>query len=457
MIFNEFSFIFGFLPIVLAVFFMPGLKRIRAYTLIVFSFMFYGLAGIEHAIVLGAEIIWVYAITSQRKFRDSKYLLTAVVLPVALALVYYKYLGFLFGSILDLQTISERETFSLFLDVALPAGISFFTFQLISYAIDLYRGDIKEIPSFSHFAAYISFFPQLVAGPILRYRDVAVPLWHLEQYDIDLNNAARGIGYICLGLGAKVLLADTLGHYISGYRNDPENLTQLASLYTLFAYSFQIYFDFYGYSLIAIGLGALFGFNFPANFKLPYEALNPREFWRRWHITLSFWIRDYLYIPLGGNKAYIRNIIIVMALCGLWHGAGWTFIIWGLYHAAMVIAYHVWQDYWDKWPILLQQAVTFLLVSLGWILFLFDFNGVQAFFSSMIGLNQAHQASPTIEMWIALFVATLVCFTVRFEKLADNNFSHVWSKALTNIGFAVLFVGVLLFLNRSETFIYFRF
>jgi alginate O-acetyltransferase complex protein AlgI len=457
MIFNEFSFIFGFLPIVLALFFMPRLKRIRAYTLITSSFVFYGLAGVEHAIVLGIEIIWVYAITSQRKFRDNTYLLTAVVLPVALALIYYKYLGFFVGSILDLQTNPDKKTFSLFLDVALPAGISFFTFQLISYAIDLYRGDIKEVPTFSHFAAYISFFPQLVAGPILRYRNVAVPLRYLEQYNFDLNNTARGIGYICIGLGVKVLLADTLGHYISEYRGDPSKLTQLASVYTLFAYSFQIYFDFYGYSLVAIGLGALFGFNFPANFRFPYEALNPREFWRRWHITLSFWIRDYLYIPLGGNKAYIRNIIIVMALCGLWHGAGGTFIIWGLYHAAMVVGYHIWQKSWDKWPIFLQQVMTFVLVSLGWVLFLFDFKGAKEFFSSMIGINQSHLANPTLEMWIALVITAVVCFTVRLELIAENNFSNLWSKVSANFGLAVLFVGVMLFLVRSETFIYFRF
>ena len=457
MIFNAFDFLFVFLPLTLALFFMPGLREARPYVLIAASLVFYGLAGLEHALVLTIDILWVYAIINLKGFRQNRFLLACAIFPPVLALAYYKYATFLIGTFFDLDLAANQERFSLLVNVLLPAGISFFTFQLLSFAIDRYRGDIQEMPSLPRFAAYISFFPQLVAGPILRYRDVAVPLRRLITFNLDGARAARGIGYICLGLAAKVLIADTLSHYLAGYRDHPEALDQIAGLYVIFAYSFQIYFDFYGYSMIAIGLGALFGFDFPHNFKRPYSALNPRDFWRRWHITLSFWIRDYLYIPLGGNSAYTRNILIVMAACGLWHGAGWTFVVWGLYHALLVIGYHHGQGRWDRLPQVIQCAITFTLVSIGWILFLYDFDGVSAFVQSLIGLSSGTVAAPSLEMWGVLLTAALVCFTIHLEPWAENNHKNPWWVTTTNVGFAILFVTTLMFLNRSETFIYFRF
>ncbi|CCQ75468.1 MBOAT family protein [Magnetospira sp. QH-2] len=457
MIFNQFAFLFIFLPVVLTLFFLPGLRSWRAQTLIAASLVFYGLSGIEHALVLCADVVWVYFIVTRPAFQSSRPLLFAAILPPVLALGYYKYLGFLLDSVLDLSDPGMREQFSLFIDILLPAGISFFTFQVVSFAIDRYRGEVTDMPSFSHFAAYISLFPQLVAGPILRYRDVAVALRHLGHYRMSGHHGARAVGYICLGLAVKVLIADTLGYHLADYRNAPGNLSQEAALYTIFAYSFQIYFDFYGYSMIAIGLGALFGFSYPHNFKRPYDALNPRDFWRRWHITLSYWIRDYLYIPLGGNRAYARNIFIVMALCGLWHGAGWSFVVWGLYHAGLVAGYHYGNSFWDRLPAILQRSLTFTLVSLGWLLFLYDFNGLEQFLLSLGGLAETVQTSPTFEMWIGVLFAVLVAFGVRLEPLAENNQTVKWKIVVLNVLFSVLFVTVLLFLDRSETFIYFRF
>ncbi len=456
-IFNEFAFLFVFLPTVLALFFMPGMRRWRAFTLIAASLVFYGISGIEHALILSVDVLWVYFLVTRPGFRESRVLLVAAVAPPALALGYYKYLGFLLGSFIDLNDPQNLEQFSLFANVLLPAGISFFTFQVIAFAVDRYRGDIKDIPSLSHFATYIMLFPQLVAGPILRYRDIAAPLRRLEHFRLDGQHAARAVGYICLGLAVKVLIADTLSHNLTDYRGDPGHLSQLTALYTVYSYSFQIYFDFYGYSLIAIGLGALFGFSFPQNFKRPYNALNPREFWRHWHITLSLWIRDYLYIPLGGNKAYIRNIFIVMAICGLWHGAGWTFVVWGLYHACLVAAYHYGNAAWDRLPAFLQLALTFSLVSLGWTLFMFDFNGIQNFFSSLAGSVDVLQPDPDVGMWIGLAAAAAVAFGLHLEPLAENRASVPWKAATINFGFSLLFIAVLLFLDRSETFIYFRF
>lgn len=457
MIFNDFAFLFLFLPIVLIAFFMPGMNRWRPYLLISFSLVFYGFSGVEHALVLCADVLWVYFIVTRSGFRESRTLLALAVIPPALALGYYKYLGFFLDSIFELDDPQYQEQFSLFVDVLLPAGISFFTFQVISFAIDRYRGDIKELPTFSHFATYITLFPQLVAGPILRFHDIAKALRNLERFRIDGEHASRAIGYICMGLAAKVLIADTLGHNLADYRANPGQLSQLAVLYTIFAYSFQIYFDFYGYSMIAIGLGALFGFAYPHNFMRPYESLNPREFWRRWHITLSFWIRDYLYIPLGGNKAFVRNIIIVMALCGLWHGAGWSFVVWGLYHAGLVVLYHYSKGIWDLLPRLFQQVTTFTLVSLGWLLFLYDFEGIGQLWDSVRGVGEVVHSDPSLEMWVIAIIAAAVAFGMKFEQIAENQATERLKSALINVGFSVLFIAVLFFLDRSETFIYFRF
>jgi alginate O-acetyltransferase complex protein AlgI len=457
MIFNQFEFLFLFLPIVVCGFFLPYLRQIRVYILICASLVFYGISGLEHAIVLVVDIIWVYVLTRREHIVGNRLLLALAVIPPALALFYYKYLGFFLNDVLNLNTDHLSESFSLFTNIILPAGISFFTFQVVSFAIDRYRGEISDIPALSKFALYISFFPQLVAGPILRYHNVVKGLNRLETFQISRERISKAIGYIVIGLGAKVLIADTIGHHLSPLIQNPGNLSILGSIYTVFAYSFQIYFDFYGYSLIAIGLGALFGFDFPKNFDRPYEALNGRDFWRRWHITLSFWIRDYLYLPLGGNRNYVKNILIVFAVCGLWHGAGWTFIVWGLYHALLIIFYHATQKWWDRAPKLIQQATTFMLVSFGWTLFLFDFEGIKAFMHSLLG--QAHQITgePSFDMWSVLTIAALVCFGIRFENLAERCEKRLSLSLGQTCGMAFLFALTVLFLDRSQTFIYFRF
>ena len=457
MIFNQYAFIFVFLPLILAAFYLPSLRRFRVYVLIVASFVFYGLSGIEHALTLAAGIVWVYLVARSPAIVGSKMRLMLAVTPPLLALFYYKYLGFFIESVLGLETGQESEVFDLFQDIILPAGISFFTFQLVSFAIDRFRGDLPELPDFGRFALYISFFPQLVAGPILRHRQVAGALGRLVEFRLSVESASIAIGYICLGLAAKILIADTLGSYQFAYVGTPESLSVFSALYVLFAYSFQIYFDFYGYSLIAIGLGRLFGFEFPMNFNRPYEALNPRDFWRRWHITLSYWIRDYLYLPLGGNHRYVRNILIVFGVCGLWHGAGWTFVIWGLFHGVLVIAYHFGRTPWNILPTILQRVLTFGLVSLGWTLFIFDFSGVQAFLWSLIGQSEVGVPDPSLEAWLGLLFAALVCFGVHFEKMAENLSCHMVTSNARTAMFAILFVLTLLFVDRSQTFIYFRF
>jgi len=456
MIFNDLAFLFIFLPGVLAAFFLPPLRRLRPWTLLVASFVFYGLSGLQHAVALAAGIAWVYLLSGTKGAEGNRWRLTVAIVFPALALVYYKYTGFLIAGVLGLDSATDGG-FSLFRDVVLPAGISFFTFQLIAFAIDRYRGEIPESPRLGLFALYVSFFPQLVAGPILRYHEIAEPLHQLRSFRLSAETASRAIAFIALGLAAKVLLADTLHHYIVGWRGDPGGLGPVTALYVLFAYSFQIYFDFYGYSLVAIGLGLFFGFQFPDNFRRPYEALNPRDFWRRWHRTLSYWIRDYLYIPLGGNERYRRNIIVIFALCGLWHGAGWTFIIWGLYHAALVLGYGATSKGWDRLPRLVQTVLTFVLVSAGWTLFMFDFAGIAAFARSLIGLGSASSAGPGLEHWGFLALAASICFIPSFEAMARRAGELERASIIRAAGYAGLAVAVMVFIDRSQDFIYFRF
>ena len=457
MIFNQFEFLFVFLPLVLAAFRLLRGSETRVHLLVAASLVFYGLSGVEHAVVLAAGILWVYGVTRSDAIVGNKAWLLVAVLPPLGALTYYKYLGFIIRQFTGIDGALEGETFDMFANIVLPAGISFFTFQLVSFAVDRYRGDVAQVPPLHRFALYISFFPQLVAGPILRFHHVADGLDRLRNFRLTGDFSAKAIGYICFGLAVKVLIADTLSHYIAPLAADPGGLPVTAAVFVVLAYSFQIYFDFYGYSLIAIGLGALFGFTFPQNFNRPYSALNPREFWRGWHMTLSYWIRDYLYLPLGGNKAYVRNIVIIFAVAGLWHGAGWTFIVWGLFHAALVVFHHLTARWWNAAPRLLQLLFTFTLVSLGWVLFLFDFAEAKAFALSLLGGATVSQAEPSLEMWGAVLVAALICYGLRIEKIVETVTSGQAPAMMRTAGFALLFVATLLFLDRSETFIYFRF
>ncbi|MEQ8247535.1 MAG: MBOAT family O-acyltransferase [Alphaproteobacteria bacterium] len=456
MLFNDLGFLFLFLPLVLFGFFLAPAK-LRAWLLIFASFVFYGWSGLEHAAVLAAGMVWVYLLTLSHVMRGGWLRLVIVIIGPAGALVYYKYAAFLEASVRGLllgdQGIKE---FSLFDNVLLPAGISFFTFQLIAFAIDRYRGNIDEQPRFRELALYVSFFPQLVAGPILRFEQVVAPIRRLAEFRPTLSDVYIATAYFIVGIGSKVLLADGISNAMASFSESPAALSASGAAFVTLGYSLQIYFDFYGYSLAAIGLGRLFGFHFPDNFLRPYDSLNPREFWRRWHVTLSYWIRDYLYLPMGGNRHYVRNITIVFAIVGLWHGAGWNFVVWGLYHGGLVGGYHLIRPAWDRLPRLLQWLLNFTLVSLGWSLFLYDFGGAGALLTSLVGLGG--EATPGPTGWVIVAAAFAVCFGVNYERLIEKGRSMGCGTA---IGFgvvaAVIAVTTLLFIDDSNTFIYFRF
>ena len=255
------------------------------------------------------------------------------------------------------------------LKIALPIGISFYTFQIASYEIDVYRGDVAAQHNFIDFAAYVAMFPQLIAGPIVRYRDIAP---QLKERTHSLEAAASGASRFAVGLGKKVLVANVLAQLVSAYKASAEQTVLYAWLYAI-AFTLQIYFDFSGYSDMAIGLGRIFGFTFPENFRYPYIAKSITEFWRRWHMSLSTWFRDYLYIPLGGSRCsrirHIFNILVVWMATGFWHGAAWNFVFWGLFYAVLLMAEKFFLLPALKKGRVLPHVYVLLAVTLGFVLF----------------------------------------------------------------------------------------
>ncbi|MEE2746635.1 MAG: MBOAT family O-acyltransferase, partial [Pseudomonadota bacterium] len=387
----------------------------------------------------------------------NKLLLTATIIVPIVALLYFKYLGFILTDVFHIESGSSQTRFDLFSNIVLPAGISFFTFQLIAYTIDKFRGNITDTPTFLSFALYISFFPQLIAGPIIRFNEIKETLFNITSIKFTSADTSSAIGHIVVGLALKVLIADTLFEALKPLIDEQNSVTPIGMLYVIFAYSFQIYFDFFGYSLIAIGLGRLFGFTFPINFFRPYSAPNPREFWRRWHTTLSYWIRDYLYIPLGGNKHYTRNILVIFIVMGIWHGAGWNFVMWGVFHGLLVILYNQTRNLWDNLPVVVQVSTNFLLVSVAWLFFLFDFGELQDFFSKISVNPNINQVHPSMFGWVVLVVAAIVCFGIRLESTTINNSPSMTINVIRNFFLGLLLVGCLALIDRSQTFIYFRF
>ena len=331
MVFSSIPFLYYFLPAVMLVYFLaPG--KLKNAVLLLFSLLFYGWSEPRLLALMIITILLFYLCgLAIGKTRRRAFLVLGVVLGVGLLAV-FKYADFFIGSINAATGLSLPM-----LRLALPVGISFYTFQCISYAADVYRGDAKPQRNFISFGAYVSMFPQLIAGPIVRYVDVAPALDNRRH---SREEAALGLRRFLVGLGKKILLANQLGALTESYRASTEKTVLFAWLYAA-AFALQIYFDFSGYSDMAIGLGRILGFRFPENFDYPYCSRSITEFWRRWHMSLGTWFRDYVYIPLGGSRVnrvkWVRNILVVWMLTGLWHGASWNFVLWGLLFAALLL------------------------------------------------------------------------------------------------------------------------
>ena len=364
MLFSGIPFLFYFLPCVLLIYFIVPQKGRNA-VLLAASLFFYGWGEPKFLLFMVFSIVqgYVFARLIGRGRRKKLFLTLSLVLSFAL-LGYCKYADFFIENFNAVTGLSLP-----LLKIALPIGISFYTFQIASYEIDVYRGDVAAQHNFIDFAAYVAMFPQLIAGPIVRYRDIAP---QLKERTHSLEAAASGASRFAVGLGKKVLVANVLAQLVSAYKASAEQTALYAWLYAI-AFTLQIYFDFSGYSDMAIGLGRIFGFSFPENFRYPYIAKSITEFWRRWHMSLGTWFRDYLYIPLGGSRCsrirHIFNILVVWMATGFWHGAAWNFVFWGLFYAVLLMAEKIFLLPALKKGRALPHVYVLLAVTLGFVLF----------------------------------------------------------------------------------------
>ena len=373
MVFSSITFLFTFLPLTLILYFLVP-KCLKNTVLFVMSLIFYAWGEPVYVVLMLFSTVWDYAmgrcidtnLKQGRKGRARIFLIVTIVVNLGL-LGFFKYADFVIATINMIPGVSLP-----LLNLPLPIGISFYTFQTMSYSIDLYRGDVKVQKNIISFGTYVTLFPQLIAGPIVRMKTIAEELNHREEsYDL----FSQGVRRFAIGLGKKVLLANNIGMIFSEVaKMDLQSVPVLTAWIGILAYTFQIYFDFSGYSDMAIGLGKMFGFHFPENFNYPYTSKSITEFWRRWHISLSTWFKEYVYIPLGGNRRgmpkQIRNILIVWLLTGLWHGANWNFIAWGLLFGVLLLCEKLFLlRLLEKVPGILRRTYVMFFVILSWALF----------------------------------------------------------------------------------------
>ena len=415
MVFSSLLFLFFFLALTLILYFAFP-QRIKDWALLIASIFFYAWGEPVYVVLMlfsvGFNYVTGLELDSETDPTRKRWALISSIVVNLLLLGFFKYCGFLVETINGITPLNLPVP-----ELALPIGISFYTFQALSYIIDVYLGKVSAQKSLLKFGVYLSLFPQLVAGPIVKYSDIAEQLEHRK---ISLLKCGQGAERLILGLAKKVILANNLGLLYSTIQDAPER-TVLTAWLGVAAYTLQIYFDFSGYSDMAIGLGRMLGFQFPENFNYPYLADSITEFWRRWHISLSSWFRDYVYIPLGGNRVstwkHIRNLLIVWMLTGLWHGANWNFVVWGLYYGILLIV----EKYFlssrlERLPGWLRHGYTLLLVGVGWVIFSnTDFSLMLGYLGNLIGIGASGFASGATWYYLrnnlVLFLIALPCCT----------------------------------------------
>lgn len=459
MLFNSLGFLLLFLPVVYTVFWMLRTKNQRYAWLGVTGYVFYSFFSVRYCALMALSTLVSYAAGRfMERARTPLQRRLCMVIPVTFdlgLLGFFKYADFIRGTSNSLFGTSFPM-----LDIILPVGISFYTFHTITYIVDCYRGAIQPTRNVMEFISYVSLFPQLVAGPIVRFREIEGDLDNLNSPQrADWKD--RGWYFFILGLAKKVCVADTLARWIDPMLLAPETLTLATSWICALGYSYQLYFDFSGYSDMAVGLGYLFGLRLPQNFNSPYRAVSIADFWRRWHISLSSVLRDYLYIPLGGNRgsavAVFRNLMLTMLLGGLWHGANWTFVIWGGYHGALLWAERASGGLTASLPVWARRGGTFLLVVIGWVFFrATTVTDAWTWLKAMAG--RGGQDDGTVIYAVQGLVGlVLAAWLAHFGKNTWE-FAHPLSRQAT-VGLAILFavcLGVLL-AGVPTPFLYFQF
>ena len=423
MVFSSLIFLFYFLPIFFIGYsFTPSKWKNSA--VLIASLVFYAWGAPQFfEIILGSSIlnfVIVNRIKSAEK-KSLKKLLLSISIALNLGLLfYYKYTNFFLENVNLLLTFNGNEPLK-WSEILLPIGISFYTFQTLTYSVDVYRKAHNPLSSIIDYLVYIFSFPQMIAGPIVRFHEIAD---QLSFRDNSIENRLIGFYRFAIGLSKKVLLANVLAQYADNvFNNDFSQLSSTALWVAILAYTFQIYFDFSGYSDMAIGLGRMMGFSFPENFNYPYISKSITEFWRRWHITLGNFMREYLYIPLGGNQTKTKsrmyfNLVFVFFISGLWHGASWNFIIWGLYHGFFLIIERIFLKKWlDKIPTFLQISWTFIVVVIGWVFFrLTTIEDINLFFK-LIFANRHTGYTFSSELILYLILAILFSFVGSYKRI----------------------------------------
>lgn len=467
MVFSSLSFLFLFLPAVLLVYFAVPRQGKNA-VLFVFSLLFYAWGEPIYVLLMLFSTALDYTCGRLvEKYRGTKKqkigLLISVITNLGL-LCLFKYSDLLITTVNSIFGCTIPT-----LNLPLPIGISFYTFQTMSYTIDVYRGEAKVQNNIISFGAYVSLFPQLIAGPIVRYRDIAE---QLDSRTHSFDNFGEGVKRFVTGLGKKVLLANNIGLLWDAVsKTDMSKLTTLGAWLGIIAFAFQIYFDFSGYSDMAIGLGKIFGFNFNENFNYPYISKSVTEFWRRWHISLGTWFRDYVYIPLGGNRKglpkQICNIAVVWLLTGFWHGASWNFVLWGVFYGVLLVCEKLFlQKLLEKAPAFVGRIYTMLAVLLGFVLFAFEDLGkgwefLKVMFGGGAGIVN-NGAMYQLLSYLPLILVCVIASTPLVKRISDRISSKAKSGLLLTadvmqiLGVSALSVAFLIS-GSYNPFLYFRF
>lgn len=469
MVFSSILFLFQFLPVVLAVYYVcqKVTDSIQAKNLILFlcSLFFYAWGEPIYVVLMifstvvdfyhGSKV--EYYLQQDDTKRARRHVIASVVINLSL-LGFFKYTDFILGTINAVAGTSIP-----LLHLPLPIGISFYTFQTMSYTIDIYRGQAKAQKNMISFGAYVALFPQLIAGPIVRYQQIADEL--VERH-VSIDDFAEGIEIFIIGLGKKVLIANNVGAVWDKISVMQQAQTSVLTTWIgVFSFFFQIYFDFSGYSDMAIGLGRMFGFHFPKNFDYPYMSKSITEFWRKWHMTLGIWFREYVYIPLGGNRngraKQLRNIFIVWALTGIWHGASWNFCTWGLYFGVLLVIEKFWIGKWlAKAPSIIAHIYTVLIVAISWVIFAFDsLKEGAAYLGTMFGAHHLPVYNKE-----ALYLLATNGVLLLMAAVGSTNLPKRIAKKLHFEKWSIVFYTVIMILSIAylvdasyNPFLYFRF
>ena len=468
MLFSSIVFLFTFLPAVMILYYLLPV-RFRNVILLLASLVFYAWGEPVYLFLMLLSILFNYfsGLDIARNLQDKRAAKRSLVFNLIINLAvlgFFKYEGFVLDTLNGILPVHIS-----YHALPLPIGISFYTFQILSYIIDVYRGNVKVQTNLPNFALYVTMFPQLIAGPIVQYADVDE---QLASREVSRTKFGEGSMYFIRGLAKKVLLANTSGMIfteVSGLAKG--NIAVMTAWLGAFAYMFQIYFDFSGYSDMAIGLGKMFGFEFNMNFNYPYVSKSITEFWRRWHISLSSWFRDYVYIPLGGNRVskikHIRNLLIVWILTGLWHGAAWNFVAWGLYYGViLIIEKYLLSPVLDRLPDVVRHIYSIVLVVIGWVLFFSSSFGQAADYIRVMFGAGAHGftdresmylLTSNLILWLILIFGSTPLVHFRYEHMLR---SKKWNTTIINsVVYAALFIVCIAYLvtETYNPFLYFRF